>query len=696
MSREIKKLQFGEFVLDLEHDVLLIGGDPVPLTPKALVLLKTLVAGRGRIIGKQELMDAVWPDSFVEEGNLPYTANLLRKVLGDSKDEPKFIETVPRRGYRFIAQIEPVIEDSHETAEANAAGGKVPDRSRRSRALTFIAAAAVLAVLASVVWFTVPFRGGSAVPILSRPFSVEQLSTSGSSERAAISPDGRFVLYTDESDGKQSLWLRNLDSADNVQVVPPSPDEYLGLTFSPGGAIYFVRMQNGVHALPSLYRAETLGGVPVKVADNVNRRPTVSPDDKKVAFSRCTYQKAEFCSVIVADAGGGNERKLMSTESGVHIWDLRFAPDGRSVAVAKGRFWDDKNDSSIVEVDAETGEQREVFGERFAQIGSVEWMPDRGGLLFSASDFREGPSDAYSVALSGGKPTLLTRDAASYQTLGLDHAGGKMIAVQNVPDYRLNLLRGGSRTVLGAAKHVAASSGGRVVYSTFSGDVWSISPDGTEQRQLTNSHAAEGWVRVSPDRSTIYFSTDEGGNRQVWRMNGDGTDRRQITHAVGGYPLAAGADGRFVFYESTLDSRLYKVAADGGGEESLVLDQRLLGTAVSPDGARVAYSLVDATVRKVAVLDLATKQNVKVIEPPAGAPFARPMAWSADGEVLYYAIVRDGKNQLWQQPMDDSPPQKIGDLGEGELFSLAPLGGGDFAYVIGRWRYDVMLLRGLG
>ena len=699
MSPEIKAFEFGGFVLDCQEQALLRDGKPVSLTPKAFLLLKTLVENQGRVIPKNELMEAVWPDSFVEEGNLSFTAYFLRKTLGDSSDAPRFIETVPRRGYKFIAPVTPV---TVERKELNAEGSvstadrSVDNNARQRRLALVLAAAAILFVAAFGIWFVTGAWSDRAVPLLSEPFSVEQLSTSGNSAQAAISPDGKFVVYSDEAGEKQSLWLKNLDTSESVQIVPPSEDEYLGLTFSHGGSsIYFVRLPAGVHGLPSLYRIETVGGVPVKLADNVGKRISLTSDDRQMAFPRCRYRKDDFCSVVIADASGGNERKIMGTENGVHIGDVRFSPDGRALAVAAGRSYNDKNDSNIFEIDPETGRRRDIFEERFAEVGTLEWTPDGSGILFSASDFQDGKASIYLADRTTGKLKQLTRDAASYQALTVDRAAGKMIAIQQVPDFRLNFVSNGTTAKLAVARDMDTLPGRHIIYSTFDGEIWSVNADGTEQRQLTKTRQAESSVRVSRDGKTIYFSTDESGNRQVWRMNADGSDRQQITRSVGGYPRAVTTDGKYLFYESTLDSVLHRVAADGS-EEIAVHDKFLANPSVSPDGLFAAYFFSEAMVRKLAVIDLNAKHNLLTLEAPAGSVFDRSLSWSADGKTLYYVTRVNAKNSLWQKNLDDSAPQKIADLGDGAVLGISPVENGSFAYIIGNWRFDVMLIRGLG
>ncbi len=98
-------LQFGDFTLDVTERLLLRDGRPVPLTPKAFDVLAALAARPGRLVTKDELLKEVWPDSFVEESNLAYHVFALRRALGESAEGQKYVETVPKRGYRFVAQV---------------------------------------------------------------------------------------------------------------------------------------------------------------------------------------------------------------------------------------------------------------------------------------------------------------------------------------------------------------------------------------------------------------------------------------------------------------------------------------------------------------------------------------------------------------------------------------------------------------
>ena len=697
MSSEAKSFKFDDFVLDCGDEVLLSGGTPVALTPKTFQLLKLLVQNKVRAVDKQELLNVVWADSFVEEGNVAFTVNRLRKALGDSKDQPRYIETVPRRGYRFIAPVEVISNGSDGDEDPGADASAELARKQRPRPLLIpLIAAAALILLAAGIWLAMKVTGDRSAPILSKPFSVEQLSASGSSSYAAISPDGKYVAYAEGSGGRESIWLRNLDSSENIQIVPPSDDEYFGLTFSSDGRnLFFVRKPGDVHALPALYRVETVGGIPVKLVNNVTERISIAPDDKQIAFVRCQFRKADFCAAFLADIDGQNERRLFTSENGVQIWDVRLSPDGNRLAASKGRYSNEQNDAAVFEFDLVTGVEKEMFSQRFYEIEGIEWLPDGKGLLFTAADFRDGKSSIWAVDRTTGELRTVSKDAASYTKLALDRAGEKLVAVQQMPDFRINVLTGGSSKTFSGARDLAVAGSGRIFYSTFDGEIWTMGADGLGQRQLSNSRAAEYSLCVSPDEKSIYFTSDEGGNRRVWRMNTDGTERIPLTQGVGGFPVAATADGREVYFTNSLGGLLYKVASSGG-ESVLVHEKMLSSPVVSPDGRLAAHFILENMSRKIAITDLTTREIISSIEPEVGYSFAQTLAWSADGSDLYYVNGKEGKNTLWRCGVRTAEREKMAELADGTITSISGADSGTFTYIAGAWRTNVMLVRGLG
>jgi Tol biopolymer transport system component len=289
----------------------------------------------------------------------------------------------------------------------------------------------------------------------------------------------------------------------------------------------------------------------------------------------------------------------------------------------------------------------------------------------------------------------VSKDAASYAKLSLDQGGDKLIAVQQVPDFRISSLEGKLSRTFSVARDMAVSRSGKIVYSTFDGEVWSMNRDGTGQRQLSNTENAEFSLCVSPDDKAIFFSSDEGGVRQIWRMNADGTERKQLTTGAGGFPSSVAGDGQSVFFTAALGGQIYRVPSEGG-EAVMLHDKPLVNPVVSPDGRFAAHFTIENMSRKIAVMDLQTKENVKLIGVEPGHYFARPLAWSGDGQTLYYVVGKGGVNALWRRQLASETSDKMADLLNGEILSISNADDGSFTYISGSWRFDVMLLRGLG
>ena len=379
--------RFGEFTVDGDQKVLLRNDSPLPLAPKVFDTLLILLDSRGRIVEKEELMKRLWPDSFVEESNLTFNIQQLRKALGDSARQPRFIETVARRGYRFIAEVNgnSALPIAAKT-ELSSASSALSLPARR-RSYLSIAALAVVMVgsIACALWFARNRLAASApsAPILSTPFKSEKFLPPGS-VRAVITPDGKYVAYTSESGGKQSVWLRQLETSENIQIVPPSDQPYFGLAIShDGNSLFFVRRNETNLAI---YRVMTFGGIPVKIIEGTQGWISVSPDDRQISFVRCNYSDDDFCSLFIADADGKNERKVLSRPRPVRISDNQFSLDGKSIAFAAGQSFNGGSDFRLMMIDLTTGLERQISSKTFFEIKSLKWLASGDGLLFTAEE----------------------------------------------------------------------------------------------------------------------------------------------------------------------------------------------------------------------------------------------------------------------------------------------------------------------
>lgn len=699
MSLKTNSFQFGDYLLDAQEKVLFRDGKPVPVTPKAFLLLQTLVERRGRLVEKEQLMEAVWADSFVEQGNLSFTINLLRKVLGDDSHNPRFIETVPRRGYRFIAEVTEISYRNGANrhlvnSSANLLSSNPPRPQLRRSVLIFVVAGLVLAAS----WYAVGTyrRARTSAPILSVPFESEPFSTSGNVAHAVISPDGKHVVYSSETGGKQNVWLRDLETSENVQLIPPSDDHYLGFAFSKSGStLFFVRKGSDDSAPTAVYRMAKFGGIPAKIIDKAEGWLSISPDDQHISFVRCAYTDQNYCSLLTAGVDGSNERTLVSKARPIRISAQDFSPDGRSVAFAAGHSTNGGSDFQILRINLADGAESEITQKKYFNVKSLKWLPVGDELLATAMETLDGKINIWRLDAVSREAVPLTKDSVNYNAISFDAAATQMISTQLSNNFKLVRTIDGQSNVLTAARFTAFAPDGRIVYVADDNNIWITNSDGTNQRQLTSDPATEIYPQVSPDNRFIFFTSNRSGSNQVWRINADGTDQMQLTRHEGGYPCAVSPDGNWVFYRSGLRSTLWKVSTEGGSEVE-VSDRKMIKPAISPDGTQAAYFTYNNKKWTITVTNLAEGKQNSAFDYADGKSQAIKIAWSPDSRSLLYVSNVDMKNSLWRLALEGGKTEFVADLG-GDLiedFSLAPDGNG-FAFTRGKWLHDVVLIKGL-
>ncbi|HVF46555.1 MAG TPA: winged helix-turn-helix domain-containing protein [Pyrinomonadaceae bacterium] len=704
--------EFGPFRLDPREKILLRDNLPVSVTPRVFETLQVLVENPGRLLEKDELMQKIWRDRFVEDGNLAFTIKTLRRVLKDDARRPRFIETVPRRGYRFIARVSEIsgAKTLHDAAD-HASPKLFEERSGDSQTFTIklvlAAAAMIIGVGFAGYWFAKSLNPAAAT-ILTVPFASEKLSTSGKVRVGIISPDGKILVYINGTEGKQSVWLRQLDTANNVEVIPPSDDFYYGLALSPdSNFLYFSRKAKSVEGQADIYRVSILGGIPTKIIAETQGSTNLSADGRLISFVRCYYRNDEYCSLWIADASDGrNERKLVSRPHPIRIGDSEISPDGRSVVFAVGQSENQANEFGLSEIDVETGTEHELTAEKFFNIKSLAWLPDKSGLLMTAARIPNRHFRIWQVSAVSGVAVPLTNDSESYTTLSLDKGANRLVSARVVQDFRLHLLNMENPSkgqVLADASSVAFAPDGKIIFSsqmTGNDEIWSVEQDGTGQRQLTSNAADELYSIVSPARNSIFFSSNRTGEVHVWRMNADGSDQTQITRIQGGRPLFVSPDGNWLYYHHGIHRTLWRVSTDGG-EEKLIVDKRKNHFAVSPDGLRVAFSEKQGDGSVLVIMSLTDGSTVKTFKLADERASMMELEWSADGDDLAYILaVGEFENKtLWFQPLDEKSPRQIANFGDEQRisvsgFALAP-DGKTFAVVQGGWRHDAVLITGL-
>jgi Tol biopolymer transport system component/DNA-binding winged helix-turn-helix (wHTH) protein len=707
MSLAVKhSYRFGEFAVDDDQKVLLRNGSLMPLAPKVFDTLLILVENSGRIVAKEELMRRLWPDSFVEESNLTFNIQQLRKALGDNARQPQFIETVARRGYRFIADVNgdsaPPIVVKHELSSPSLALS-VP--ASKKTYFSMAAVGTLLIASTAFVWWLAQRRfavSQSSLPILSRSFKSEKFITGGF-VHAAITPDGKYVAYSSETGGKESIWLRQLATGENIQIVPPTDEKFLGLVIShDGNSLYFVRDNPSDTAPSALYRVMTFGGIPVKIAESTEGTVSLSPDDKQLSFIRPNQRDDDFRSLHVIDVDGRNERRLLTRKRPIRLSGAQFSPDGQSIAFASGQSSNGGSDFRLMRVDLASGAESMLTSRSFFNIRNLKWLPDGNGLLFTASESLDATFRIWHVLTATGEASALTNDATDYYGLSLDQAADKLIATHVNNTFHLYLSKlddlDNPMSLTVGRGGVAFTPDGKIIYERNDGDIWIINQEGGEQRQLTNNPFRDIYPRVSPDGRYVFFTSNRTGSSQVWRMNIDGTNQIQLTKYGGGYPEFVTPDGKWVYFLSGLHQNLWRVPTDGG-EEKQVLDGTLYDATLSPHGNLLAYIFRGKggeNQLKLAVANLEDQKVLKTFSATRGTLSAVNIAWASDNKSFYYISTDGFRNSLWQQSLNDQQPQFVRELGNEEIAHLTVSPDGTrLAFVRGRWLHDAVLIEGL-
>lgn len=295
--------------------VLLRGQDQIPIPPKAFDILLVLLQHRDRVVEKDELMKAVWPDSFVEEGNLSQNVFILRKALSDGQDSQRYIVTVPGRGYRFNGDVIEV--QRSPSSQPYAATSVTPSSSARRRLLWIsVALAALLAI--ALVWFFFPHSR------VSSPISETQLTTNSSEASltaSAISPDGKSLAYADD----HGLYLRYIASGETHNLPAPADTRIDHLSWFPDGSKLLASGIPVRDTVSHVWLVLPLQNSVRKLRDDA-ASAVASPDGQKILFT--TAFDAE---IWVMSLDGADARLVLAGSPEDAFSDLSWFPDGQRI-----------------------------------------------------------------------------------------------------------------------------------------------------------------------------------------------------------------------------------------------------------------------------------------------------------------------------------------------------------------------------
>jgi len=583
--------------------------------------------------------------------------------------------------------------DARHTSDSGRISGGSPavpavNRDAGSRKLLAISVAVVLAAAAGFGIYKMTLGHALKMVPAFQSIRLTRLTNTGKSRMAAISPDGKYVVHVIEDAGKQSLWVRQVTTANNVQIVPTADVVYFGMTFTgDGNYVYYVTAAKN-ESQAFLYQLPVLGGTPRKLVEDVDDPVALSPDSSQIAFARF-YPPKGTDDLTVAKADGSDQHVAASRKLPARYatsWfdqsaGLGWSPDGRTIATLASEGvgaaqW------SLVSVPLSSGVEKTISSNRWSSSGRVTWLADGSGLVLDASDQSSSLSpQLWYVAYPSGEARRITNDLNRYYGVSLTGDSSALVTVQGEIASSIWVAPQGDAT---AARRIASGSGtgeglngiagrpgGGVLYTSITNghnDIWNMSADGSNPTQLTVNAGNNSDPVVSADGQTVVFSSDRGGHTNIWRMNIDGSSPKQLTNGDDDIPQIT-PDGKWLLYQSRRAGKLWiwKQPLDGGTPQPLI-DRAASNPTVSPDGKWVAMNVFDEAAGRfeVAYMPIEGGEPTKLSYLVAAA-----FGWAPDSKSVLFVDNRNGVSNLMSQPLDGRPSKQVTNFTDGTIFKFA-------------------------
>jgi len=666
-------VRFGLFELDLRTGELRKSGIRIKLQEQPFQILAMLLEHPSEIVTREDLQKRLWPqDTFVDfDLSLNSAVKKLRQALGDDSEHPRFIETLYRRGYRFIGQTNgaPAVEEPATVSAAplqvlppSSQGNVVAhEPAAKTRKINLVVLAwiipALLIVIAALVWFTRP----TPPP---RILGYTQITHDGLRKLSMVTDSDR--LYIEELQGDHfGISQVSVNGGESSAVAIPFANSFAADIASDGSAL-LVTSFKGTEGPAALWSVPLPTGSPQRLNDSSGEAAAWSGDRSRIVF-------AHGPDIYAAHGNGSQPRKLATVIGSVS--GLRFSPDGRRI-----RFdvLDPKTGfTAIWEIYADGSHLRPLLPgwNDTPRECCGNWTPD--GKYYIFQSLRDGKTNLWILpeqahSLTAAKPEQLTNGPLDFSFPVASKDGKRIFAVGSQPRTELVRYNGqsGFTSYLGgiSATDLAFSSDGQFVayISVPEGTLWRSKADGSQRLQLTEPALQAALPRWSPDgKQIVFMGQTMNTNWRAYLIASDGGATHDLLPSVTvGFDPTWSPDGRSVVLTLNEAGESHDIVSGPGVAivdvqtkkiSPLPHAERFFSPRCSPDGKFIAALSIDS--QKLVLFDRAIQQWTDLVTMPIGYP-----SWSHDGRYLYFDTTLTDDPALFRVRISDRKLERLASL----------------------------------
>lgn len=594
MKTQARVYRFGTFTIDTLKQQLCHDGEMVPVSRKVYELLQLLVENAGEIVTRDQIQNTIWAGREIEDGNIGQHIHMLRRTLGDNSRTPKYVLTIPGKGFIFNHPVDkqtPNDEAAAQTADPAPPVTAVPlkaapplsgtGRSLRRHATRFRLFVCLLLLVIPAAWWARHIPGRLiATPATKSLIPIPLVTLPGTERYPSFSANERYLAFTSEGENRdnQDIYVKDLDSGSVTRITSSVEIEERPVWSPDGKRLAFLRFKSISISAYGL-TVVSADGKQTREIGTVNGGLDWSPDGRYLAVS--SIPPGSLGSTIELISVDGTERRFVCPPGKTEkIYDhiLRFSPDGTRIAFIR---WESIVAGELCVVSLADGRLTKLTSDHRV-ISDLAWSPDGRSIIFASN--RDGSGRMWEIPVEGGTPILLERLPNEIEHFALARQRGQMVFTQSGNDSLIEI------------GHLSASRAGATAPAT------QTTPCRIDSSRIDSS------PRLSPDGRTLVFVSKRSGVHELWLANSDCTNERQLTS----------------FHEANVGSPRW-----------------------SPDGSQIVYDRVHDLHADIYTISVDGKVERRLTNSPAEDNMP---AWSADGRSIYFTSNRSGTFQIWKIP----------------------------------------------